>query len=133
LRLSLCGKVLPFHFGIVVKGGLKVLLGDLIIAGFAMASGFVAAGVIASFYQLVTETPARFDISADRMWAGTLKVVLLMFAGPAILMRHAIRARIIERRPLGWLAASLAVSAAWSLCSGVVVLEFALAIGDTIA
>ena len=109
------------------------MLTDLIIAAFAMAAGFVAAGLIASFYQLVTATPARFDMSADRIWTGTLQVMLLMFAGPVILMRNAIRGRRVDRRPLGWLAASAFVAAAWSLCSGVVVLEFALAIGDTIA
>jgi hypothetical protein len=110
-----------------------VLLADLLIICFATASGFVAAGVLSSFYQLVTETPARFDITADRIWAGTLQVILLMFAGPAIVMRNAIRGRMIERRPLGWLAASAVIAAAWSLCSGIVVLEFALALRDSIA
>jgi hypothetical protein len=105
----------------------------MIILGFATASGFVAAGVLSSFYQLVTETPARFDITADRIWSGTLQIMLLMFAGPVIVMRNAIRGRILERRPLGWLAASTVVAAAWSLCSGIVVLEFALAIRDSIA
>ncbi|HUG63000.1 MAG TPA: hypothetical protein VMP03_14205 [Methylomirabilota bacterium] len=100
---------------------------------FAMASGFVAAGVLSSFYQLVTASPARFELSADRMLAGLVQIFLLMFAGPVILMRNAIRGRIIERRPLRWLAASTTIAAVWSLCSGVIVLEFALALRHSLA
>ncbi len=109
------------------------MMGELFVAGFAMASGFVAAGVLASFYQLLTATPARFDFPGDKMSTGVVQVMLLMFAGPVILMRNAIRGRLIERRPVGWLAASAGIAAVWSLCSGIVVLEFALAIRDTLA
>ena len=47
---------------------------------------------------------------------------LIMFAGPAILMRNAIRGRRIEHRNVGWLVASAAIAGAWSLCSGVMLL-----------
>lgn len=103
---------------------------ELILAGFAIATGFVSSGILSSFYQLVTAEPARFDMSSDRLMAGVAHIILLMFAGPAILMRNAVRGRLIERRPVGWLAASSVIAMAWSLCSGVVVLEFALAIGS---
>jgi hypothetical protein len=109
------------------------MVGDLIVAGFAGAAGFVAAGLLSSFYQLVTASPVRFEMSSDRMVAGVAQVILLMFTGPVVLMRNAIRGRIIERRPLGWLVASAAIAAAWSLCSGVVVLEFALALRSSLA
>lgn len=108
------------------------MLMDLFIAAFAAATGFVSAGVLSSFYQLVTAQPARFDVDGSSMVAGVAAVVLLMFAGPAILMRNAVRARLIERRPVGWLAASMAIAGLWSLCSGVVVLEFALAVRHSV-
>ncbi len=41
-------------------------------------------------------------------------------------MRNAIRGRMIERRPIGWLVASATIAGAWSLCSGSVVMEFLL-------
>lgn len=108
------------------------MLLELYVAVFAIAAGFVAAGVLSSFYQLVTATPARFEFDTERLSAGLVQIVLLMFAGPAILMRNAIRARLIEHRHPGWLAASAAIAACWSLCSGVVVLQFALALRDTV-
>lgn len=108
------------------------MLEELLIAGFATAAGFVAAGIISSFYQLVTANPARFDMADERMSRGLFQILLLMFAGPAILMRNAIRGRLIEGRPIGWLFASTAIAGAWSLCSGVIVLEFAMAIRDTL-
>jgi hypothetical protein len=107
------------------------MLGELFVAGFAMASGFVAAGLLSSFYQLVTASPARFDVTSDRVVPGVAQVILLMFAGPVIVMRNAIRARTVDRRPFSWLAAAVTLAAAWSLCSGVIVLEFALAVQST--
>lgn len=104
------------------------MLGEIAIAGYIIAAGFVAAGVIASFYQLVTAQPARFDFSGGGVASGLATIVICMFAGPVILMRNALRGRRIERRPLGWLLATLAIASGWSLCSGVVVMEFALAI-----
>lgn len=101
---------------------------DLFVTFFAVATGFVSAGVISSFYQLVTAEPARFDLGGDRLVAGVAMVMLLMFAGPAILMRNAVRGRRIEGRPVGWLIASTAIAGGWSLCSGIVVLQFALAL-----
>ena len=103
-------------------------MSDGFIAVFATAVGFVSAGILASFYQLVTADPVRFDMRDDRLLLGVGQILLLMFAGPAVLMRNAVRGRVIEKRPLGWLAAAAVIAAGWSLCSGIVVLEFALAI-----
>lgn len=106
---------------------------ELFVAIFSTATGFVSAGILASFYQLVTDEPARFDIGGDRLMTGVAMIILLMFAGPAILMRNAVRGRMIEGRPIGWLFASGSIAAGWSLCSGVVVLQFALALRNTFA
>lgn len=107
-------------------------MSDAMIATYAAAIGFVAAGLLGSFYQLVTTEPARFRIDAEGMVRGTLSVVLCMFAGPFILMRNALCGRRIEDRPLAWLVVTALVAGAWSLCSGIVVLEFALALRSTV-
>lgn len=86
------------------------------------AVGFVAAGLIASFYQLVTNKPPRFVAEFEGMVGVLAASVMCMIAGPFIIMRNAIRGHRIEQRPLGWLAASSAIAFAWSSCSGVVVL-----------
>jgi hypothetical protein len=101
---------------------------DLVIAGLAIATGFVSAGILASFYQLVTAEPARFDKIGDRLVTGVAMIILLMFAGPMILMRNAIRGKLIEQRAAGWMAASTVIAAGWSLCSGTVLLQLILAV-----
>lgn len=103
------------------------MLYELAIAAYAAACGFVAAGVLGSFYQLVTDQPARFAIDLGTIGRGLAGVLMCAFAGPFIIMRNAIRGRLIENRPVGWLVASTAIATGWSLCSGVVVVQLALA------
>ena len=38
-------------------------------------------------------------------------------------MRHAIRGRRIEKRPIGWLVASSTIAGMWSLFSGILILN----------
>jgi hypothetical protein len=106
---------------------------ELVIALFAIATGFVSAGLLASLYQLVTAEPVRFEAAGDTLFRGVAMIIMLMFAGPMVLMRNALRGRLIERRPVGWLVASTAISASWSLCSGIVVMELALAIQNSLS
>lgn len=106
---------------------------DLVLAIYCMASGFVAAGVLASFYQLVTDNPPRFSVHLDTLWNGFLSLALCAFAGPFIIMRNAIRGRLIEGRPVGWLVASAAIATGWSLCSGILVVRFAVDVSHLIA
>ncbi|TBW33891.1 hypothetical protein EYW49_19385 [Siculibacillus lacustris] len=103
------------------------MLFELAIAAYAAASGFVAAGVLASFYQLVTDRPARFAVEIESFGKGVVGVLLCAIAGPFIIMRNAIRGRMLERRPVGWLVASTAIATGWSLCSGVLVLQTVIA------
>ncbi|MDK9695235.1 MAG: hypothetical protein OEL76_02450 [Siculibacillus sp.] len=103
------------------------MLYELAIAAYAAACGFVAAGILGSFYQFVTDQPARFAIDLETIGKGLLGVMMCAFAGPFIIMRNAIRGRMIENRPVGWLVASTAIATGWSLCSGIVVVQFALA------
>ena len=99
---------------------------ELMIAAYATASGFVAAGVLSSFYQLLTDKPVKFSVELETIWRGFVDVLLCAFAGPFIIMRNAIRGRVLERRPVGWLVASTAIATGWSLCSGIVVVNLVL-------
>lgn len=91
-------------------------------------AGFVAAGVIGSFYQLVTDRPLKFNLAVDSYIGTFVSFLLCMLAGPFIIMRNAIRGRRIEGRPIGWLVASSTIAGMWSVFSGLVVMQFALGI-----
>lgn len=106
---------------------------ELALAAYAAAAGFVAAGFLGSLYQLLTDQPPRFSVEASTFIRGLSTTFICIFAGPFIIMRQAIRGRVLEDRPIGWLAASAAIAAGWSLCSGIIVIEFALAAVSSIA
>lgn len=99
---------------------------------YAGVCGFVVAAVLATGYQLITNRPARFEMvmgeAASSIAAMFLQALLIIWAAPYIIMRNAVRARLLERRPFGWLIASLGIAALWSLCMGIVVLHFAVVV-----
>lgn len=101
---------------------------DLAIAAYLGCAGFVVAGILGSFYQLVTGQPLRFMFSVESWLMGLVTCLLCIFAGPFIIMRNAIRGRRIEQRPLGWLVASSTIAGMWSICSGVMVLHVMLVV-----
>ncbi|NBN63636.1 hypothetical protein GWI72_03190 [Microvirga tunisiensis] len=89
-------------------------------------AGFVAAGVIGSFYQLVTNRPPRFQVSLESAVGTVGSFLMCAFAGPFIIMRNAIRGRRIENRPIGWLVASSTIAGMWSVCSGLVMMRLVI-------
>ncbi|MFZ2019914.1 MAG: hypothetical protein WAU90_14710 [Methyloceanibacter sp.] len=90
---------------------------------YVMAVGFVAAGVLASFVQLVSGEPMRFTIEPKSVLDSLAGVLLRVLAGPAILMRNAWRGQIIQQRPRIWFGVSALIAAVWSLFSGVLLLD----------
>jgi hypothetical protein len=102
------------------------VLFDFLIVGYIACAGFVAAGVLGSLYQLITQQPPRFAFDGEGLLPFLAGLFLCVFAGPFIIMRNAIRGRRIEKRPLGWLVASSTIAGMWSMCSGVMVINVAL-------
>ena len=47
------------------------------------------------------------------------QVLVLVFGGPLVLMRNAIRGRLIEHRPVSFLVASTVIASLWCFFSGV--------------
>lgn len=93
---------------------------------YATAVGFVAAGVLASFVQLVSGEPMRFGLEPNSFLVSFAGVLLRMLAGPAILMRNAWRGLRLQARPKIWFGASAAIAAVWSLLSGALLLDLFL-------
>ena len=106
---------------------------DLLLLVYAGVVGFVASGIAASTYKMVTSEPARFSLLGSGMLAALTTYLFCGLTGPFIIMDQAIRLRRSEGQPLGWLFASLFVAALWSCCSGVIVLELVLSVKASIA
>ena len=101
-------------------------MGFVIVYAYVMAVGFVIAGVLSSFIQLVSGQPMRFGVEPDSMLSSLGGVLLRVFAGPAILMRNAWRGMWIEARPKVWFGLSAAIAALWSLFLGALVIDLIL-------
>ena len=96
---------------------------SLAIYLYVMAVGFVAAGMLASFVQLVLGEPMRFGMEPNSILASIGAVLLRVLAGPAILMRNAWRGLKLQARPKIWFGVSAAIAAVWSLFSGALLLD----------
>ena len=90
---------------------------------YVTAVGFVAAGVLASFVQLLSGEPMRFTIEPKSILDSLAGVLLRVVAGPAILMRNAWRGQKLRERPKIWFGVSAVIAAVWSLFCGAVLLD----------
>jgi hypothetical protein len=94
---------------------------------YVTAVGFVAAGVLASFVQLVSGEPMRFGIGGTQPILASIGGVLLcVLAGPAILMRNAWWDLKIQARSKAWFGISAAIAAVWSLWFGLLLVALML-------
>lgn len=91
-----------------------------------VASGFVASGLIASLYRLLT---GKADYAPEPSTeAGRLAAVgLTIFTGPAVLTFNALKAGTSEQ-PRSYLAVILTVAALWSYLLGLLFVSLAIRI-----
>jgi hypothetical protein len=93
---------------------------------YATAVGFVAAGLLSSFTQLVSGEPLRFGLEPNSVLASLGGVLLRVLSGPAILMRNAWLGRRLEARAPIWFGLSTLIAGMWSLFSGAILLDLIL-------
>jgi len=89
---------------------------------FIAAVGFVSAGTLASFAQLVSGQPARFNLMPNSFAAALGGVLFSLVAGPAIVMRNAWHGLRKKDRPAFWFGLSALIAGLWSLFSGCLLL-----------
>jgi hypothetical protein len=108
-------------------------LSDLLLLLYAGAVGFVAAGLGASFYKLVTDETARFALGSQSAFGIATGMLFCALTGPAIMARLALAGGGDARLPLGWRIAGIGIAMLWSCCLGLVVLQVVLAFRDGLA
>jgi len=96
---------------------------------FSIATGFVAAGLTSSFYRLITNKPPSFQLTSEPMVLQVAGLVTLIFAGPTVILRNALRAQVFENRPPHWMLLSSCIAVMWSFLSGVFLLGIFLSTG----
>ena len=109
------------------------MLRDGFLLAYCAAVGFVASGVAASFYKMVTREPARFTLLGEGWFAAFVTFLFCALTGPAIVMDLVIRNRVAEKNALPKILAGLVIAMLWSVCSGVLVLQLVLSLRDSLA
>lgn len=103
-------------------------MSEALVFSYVVAVGFVSAGVLSSFVQLVSGEPLRFMVEHRSFSKAIGSVLLRVLAGPEILMRNAWRGMILESRPKAWFGLSAALAAFWSLLIGCLMIDIFFAI-----
>ncbi len=107
---------------------------ESIHALLTLAFGFAVAGMLGSFYQLVTAKPPSFQLLGVRAQPSTvITLPFLIFTAPFIIMRNTIRGRQTEGRSFGFTTMATVVAGYWSLLSGTLVLKAIKTLGLLIA
>lgn len=109
------------------------MLRELLLLVYAGAVGFVAAGIAASFYKMITLEPARFRLLGRSFLAWMTAVALCAVTGPVIVVDHAIQSRRKDRIPMLWVFGGVFIAGLWSCCLGVLVLELILTVKGSFA
>jgi hypothetical protein len=124
---------LPDEGSVPVRDNWRDVFRDLLLVLYCAAIGFVAAGVAASFYKLLTTQSPRFSLLGDSWSAALFTFLFFALTGPAIIAQSALKQRLDDRNGLGVLLVGALVVALWSVCSGIVVLQLALSLRHSFA
>lgn len=90
----------------------------------ALSFGFAVAGLLATFYELVTTEPASFRLLSGRAQPSTLITLpFILLAAPFIIMRNTIRRHDTEAAGFGFAMLATMLAGFWSLASGGLVIE----------
>lgn len=101
---------------------------DVAVIAFHIALGFAIGGLIGSLHQWLTDRAPSFQDTGETLTQKLWALALIVLGGPVIIMRNAMRGRRIEGRPFAWIVLSSILASSWSFCSGVSMLQLAVAI-----
>lgn len=96
---------------------------ELLLITMTIATGFVIAGLLTSLYQIIFQRPASLVRVPGGVIGRFVQALLILFGTPVIIVRNAVRGRIIEDRPLGFVVATTVIAGFWSYASGLLVLN----------
>ncbi|HSZ73538.1 MAG TPA: hypothetical protein VK779_01870 [Rhizomicrobium sp.] len=97
------------------------MLHDLLVALFAMTTGFTASGIVSNAYRLLIDKQR-----AEGKLLFTAHIGVMIIAGPSVMFENAMTAIREKSCSAATFWLSVAVSGYWSLSIGLVVLEFAI-------
>ncbi|HVZ14898.1 MAG TPA: hypothetical protein VG894_10610 [Bauldia sp.] len=105
---------------------------DAFLLIYCAATGFVASGVAASFYKMMTLESPRFALLGQGWLAAFATFLFCAVTGPIIVIDLVLRGRLNQSSAVGTVLAGVFIAGLWSICSGILVLGAVLSIRDTL-
>lgn len=99
------------------------------LVAFMIASGFTTAGLLSSLHSSVAGDGPDFRLSFDNPLSAFWSAFVCLFAGPVIVLKNAANHWVSGLLPFSVLLFCFALSAMWSFCSGVFVVQLAAMFG----
>jgi uncharacterized protein DUF6949 len=112
--------------------GRTAVLREGLLLLYCTVIGFVASGITASFFKMVTTKPARFGLLGDGAAGLATTFAFCAVTGPAIIVESALSGSLPRSNTLAWLAGALFVALLWSACSGILIVDLLYSIRGTI-
>lgn len=109
------------------------MLRDGFLLVYCAATGFVASGVAASFYKMMTQEAPRFALLGQGWFAAVATFIFCAVTGPIIVIDLVLHGRLNDRSAVGMVLAGVFIAALWSVCSGMLVLGAVLQLRDSFA
>ena len=96
---------------------------EIVLIVMTIATGYVIAGLLTSSYQLLFNRPASLVKVPEGMIGRFIQALMIAFGTPVIIVRNAVRGRIIEHRPVGFVVVTTIIASFWSYASGLLILK----------
>ncbi len=94
----------------------------------ALMLGFAFAGLMASAFELFTDRRVSFRLLESGGLVAMACVPVVVFSAPFIIVRNTVIGGTLEHRPFFFVFAATVIACLWSLMSGRLVLDLALAL-----
>jgi hypothetical protein len=96
---------------------------EMLLIAMTICTGYVIAGLLTSMYQLVFNAPASLVKVPAGLLGRIIQALMIAFGTPVIIVRNAVRGRILEQRPVGFVVATTVIASFWSYASGLLILK----------
>jgi hypothetical protein len=99
------------------------VLRETVLLLYCTLVGFVASGITASFFRLITARPAQFALLGEGYFGAATTFAFCAVTGPAIITEIALSGRLPRTNTVAWIAGAVGIAVLWSACSGIVLVQ----------
>lgn len=94
---------------------------DICLTLLTIGSGIVLSGLVSSVYHITTNDIPKFSMLNSQGLDLFIKIFVIIFSGPIMLLRNCYYGRVLENRPLRYVFGGAMIAASWGMLNGLYV------------